>query len=61
MFKRMKRYAALASMGLCFQLVGCQSNQVWEVIAAGTKDVASEVTGIFFNAAVDRAFGLDSQ
>jgi len=59
MFKRIQRFAALATMGLCFQFVGCQSNDIAEVIASGTKEVAAGITGIFFNAAVDNAFELN--
>ncbi len=59
MTNRIKRFAAITSMGLCFQLVGCQSNGVFEAIAAGTKDVAAEITAIFFNAAVDNIFELN--
>jgi hypothetical protein len=59
MFKRIRRLAGFSAMGMCFQLVGCESNDVWEVVAAGMKDVAAEITGIFFNAAVDEVFELN--
>jgi|GEM_PF-3896809 len=58
MFRRIRRFAALTTLGCCFGLVGCQNNDVAASVAQGVKDTASAITGIFFNAAIDRAFQL---
>lgn len=56
----MRRFLGIGALGVCFQLVGWQSNDVWEVISTGVQGIAVDVSEIFFEAVIDRALGLDS-
>ena len=55
----MRRFLGIGALGVCFQLVGCQSNEVWEVISTGMQRIAVDVSEIFFEAVIDRALELD--
>ena len=58
--KRLRRFLSIGALGVCVQLVGCQSNEVWEVISTGVRGIAVDVSEIFFEALIDRALELDS-
>lgn len=59
MFNRFRKFVGLVAFGCCFQLVGCESNSVVEVIAEGIKTTAVDVSALFFDALVDRALELN--
>ena len=58
MRKGVQRIISLAVCGMCFQFVGCQSNEVVEVFGEGVKGIAADVSAIFWDAVIDQVLGL---
>ncbi|MFQ5590907.1 MAG: hypothetical protein ACE5HE_07085 [Phycisphaerae bacterium] len=59
MCQRLLRIVGVLFCGSAFQLLGCASEQVGEIVARGMKSTAVEVSTLVVGSIVDNAFGLE--
>ncbi|MFQ5495244.1 MAG: hypothetical protein ACE5EX_07660 [Phycisphaerae bacterium] len=58
MRKRFYRVVGVMACGCAFQLLGCQSRQIAEILADSAKGTAVEVSTVVVEAFVDQVLGL---
>ena len=59
MRKRFLHRISVLALGCSFQFLGCESEQISEILAAGIRSTAVEVGTLVIESAVDQALGLD--
>ncbi len=60
MKNRMFRMMGILSCGCAFQLLGCNSQDLADILIAGVRTTAVDVTTFVVESSVDRAFGIDT-
>lgn len=59
MRRRMFRAIGVIVCGCSFQLVGCNNQEIADILAVGVKSTAVEVSTFFVGSFVDNAFGIE--
>ena len=59
MRKSLIRVIGVMLFGCSFQLIGCESRQIADILAASVKNTAVEVSTFVVESFVDNAFGLE--
>ncbi len=59
MRKRLFRVMGVVACGCSFQLIGCESQQIADILAGSVKNTAVEVSTFVVESFVDSAFGLE--
>ncbi len=58
MHKRLQGFLGIATMGVCFQLVGCESNEILEIVATGVQGIVVNVSEAFFETVINAALEI---
>jgi len=61
MRKRLFRVVAVIVCGCSFQLFGCESQQIGDIVASSIKGTAVDVSGVVVESLVDGALGLQPE
>lgn len=59
MRKRLFRVLAVIACGGSFQMLGCDSQNIGDIVASGVRDTAVEVSTFATESLVDQALGLN--
>ncbi len=59
MGRRMLRTMSVIAIGCSFQIIGCESEQIGEIVAASIRSTAVEVSTFVVESIVDDALGLE--
>ena len=59
MRKRMSRVVGAVALGCSFQLIGCESEQIGEIVAESIKTTAVEVSTFLVESFVDEILGME--